>query len=74
MGADKAQVSKGGLEEDQGCLLEKLMLKMSPEASVKLSYREREKSSSYKGNSWSKQITAEERTVVRTAEREEGEP
>ena len=43
MGADKAQVSKGGLEEDQGCLLEELMLKMSPEASVKLSYREREK-------------------------------
>lgn len=49
------------------------MLKMSPEASVKLSYREREKSSSHRENSWSKQITAEERTVVRTAERE-GEP
>lgn len=48
------------------------MLKMSPEASVKLSCREREKSSSYKGNSWSKQITAEERTVLRTAERRRG--
>ena len=31
-------------------------------------------SSPYKGDSWSKQITAEGRTVVRTAEREEGEP